>query len=50
MPVTNREGHGFGTQSIVSIVRCHDGQISFSANNNIFRLQAVLPIEKSTEK
>lgn len=45
LPVTNRKEHGFGTQSIVSIVNSYAGQVSFSAEDNIFLLRVMLPMK-----
>lgn len=44
LPVADRTDHGFGTQSISSIVRKHNGQVSFSAKDNRFLLRVVLPM------
>lgn len=46
MPVAKQKGHGFGTRSIASIVQHHGGQISFSAQNNIFLMRVMLPLKE----
>lgn len=44
-PTTCREGHGYGTQSIVDFAsRCH-GVLKFSADNGWFLLQLMLPLQ-----
>ena len=45
IPQTEREGHGIGAKSISSIVNHHNGQVSFSAENGVFRLRIMLPMD-----
>ena len=44
IPQSSRNGHGFGSRSIISIVNEHSGQVSFSANGGIFLLRIMLPM------
>ncbi|MBQ2697493.1 MAG: GHKL domain-containing protein [Clostridia bacterium] len=44
MPVTGREGHGYGCHSIRSIVEQNKGVCGFEAEHGVFRLRAVLPL------
>lgn len=46
LPVTGRAGHGLGTRGMVSIVNSHAGQISFSADNGVFLLRIMLPMDR----
>lgn len=46
LPVTGRAGHGLGTRGIVSIVNSHAGQVSFSADNGVFLLRIMLPMDR----
>lgn len=45
IPQTNKEGHGFGTKSIVMLVDRHKGYYSFSSSEGIFTLKIVLPTQ-----
>lgn len=45
IPYTKEKDHGFGTKNIISIVNSHDGQVFFSANDNTFTMQVILPID-----
>lgn len=42
MPVTGREGHGLGTQSIRTIVERCGGNCQFAVDGRFFRLQVIL--------
>lgn len=44
IPQSSRNGHGFGSRSIISIVNEYSGQVSFSANGGIFLLRIMLPM------
>ena len=44
LPVTDREGHGFGTLSIRAIAEQHHGLCSFEQNGGIFTLRVILPV------
>ncbi|MDD3169529.1 MAG: ATP-binding protein [Eubacteriales bacterium] len=44
LPQTNEEGHGYGTKSIVIIVKKYSGYYSFEAEDDLFRLKVVLPM------
>ena len=41
-PVSNEEGHGFGTRSIAAIAEKHGGVFSFSAQDGIFKSTVIL--------
>jgi hypothetical protein len=45
-PQCNYEGHGFGVQSMAAITRKHHGYCSFAAEDEIFTLKIVLPLEE----
>ena len=45
IPQTNKEGHGFGTKSIVMLVDRYKGYYSFSSSEGIFTLKIVLPTQ-----
>ncbi len=44
LPVSNRENHGYGCQSIRSIVRQHQGICVFDEKDGMFLLRVVLPV------
>ena len=44
MPVSDREGHGYGCQSIRAIAQQHRGVCLFEAENGVFVLRGVLPM------
>lgn len=44
MPVSNREGHGNGCRSIRSIAQQHRGVCLFEAEDGVFVLRVVLPM------
>ena len=44
MPVSNREGHGHGCRSIRSIAQQHRGVCLFEAEDGVFVLRVVLPM------
>lgn len=44
LPVSDREGHGYGCRSIQSIASRHRGLCSFGAANGLFTLRVMLPM------
>lgn len=44
MPDSSEPGHGFGVRSITAIVYKHKGNILFTTEENMFKLQAVIPL------
>ena len=44
LPVTDREGHGYGCRSIRSIAEQNKGMCVFEPNNGIFTLRIVMPM------
>ena len=46
LPVSAREGHGYGCQSIRTITERHRGLCSFEPGDGLFVLRAVLPVRK----
>lgn len=46
LPHTLREGHGFGVKSIAMLVDRHKGYYSFSADEGLFSLKIVLPLNQ----
>lgn len=44
IPVSSREGHGYGCQSIYSIVEKHGGLCKFTQNDGVFSLRVILPM------
>lgn len=40
LPVTNEQGHGFGTKSMAYIIEKHNGIYKFSADDGVFTFQA----------
>lgn len=44
LPQSSREGHGFGVKSIKMIAEKYRGYCSFNAQDGIFTLKTVLPI------
>lgn len=44
LPVSSKDGHGYGCRSIKSIVEKHKGMCSFSPENGIFVLRVILPL------
>lgn len=42
IPVTDRKGHGLGTQSIKYITEKLNGNCQFTANNGVFALRVVV--------
>ena len=44
LPVSDREGHGYGCLSIQTIVQRNGGLCSFSAENCLFTLRVILPL------
>lgn len=42
VPVTNRKGHGFGTQSICYITEKLEGKYQFFVQDNTFTVRIVL--------
>lgn len=45
MPVSEREGHGYGCASIKTIAEKHHGQALFAFNSGIFTLKVVIPLD-----
>lgn len=45
LPVAKEEGHGYGCKSIRDITQKHSGICTFEAQNNIFTLRVVLPLQ-----
>lgn len=50
LPVSTREGHGYGCRSIRSIVRRHGGICEFKGDKGVFLLQIMLPMKESPNK
>lgn len=46
LPLTKREGHGFGTRSIAAIAEGHGGQAIFRGEDGVFSLKIMLPLGK----
>ena len=46
LPLSDREGHGYGCRSIRTIAEHHRGLCSFEPENGVFTLRVVLPAEK----
>lgn len=46
LPVSLRDGHGYGTRSIAAIAAAHSGQALFSTEDDIFKLRIMLPLGK----
>jgi two-component system sensor histidine kinase AgrC len=44
LPQPSREGHGYGTRSMAAIADAHGGQAIFSADNGVFTLKILLPL------
>lgn len=44
IPSSNREGHGYGCQSIRSIAQQHQGLCLFETENGIFIMRVILPL------
>lgn len=44
LPISNREGHGYGCQSIQSIAKQNKGLCIFEAEHGVFTLRVVLPL------
>lgn len=42
LPISKKQGHGFGTKSIANIVEKHGGVYRFSAKNELFIFQATI--------
>lgn len=47
LPVSEKEGHGYGCRSIRTIVEQNRGLCVFEPNNGVFTLRIVLPIDES---
>lgn len=45
LPVSNRDGHGYGCRSIRSITEHHQGLYSFDPQNGLFTLRVILPLK-----
>ena len=44
LPVSNREGHGYGCRSICIIVEQHHGLCTFEAETGVFTMRVMLPM------
>ena len=49
LPVSQREGHGYGCQSIQTIVNRNGGHCSFEAENGLFTLRLVIHLQEKPE-
>lgn len=47
IPTSTQKGHGYGCQSIQTIVHKYGGNCSFEAENGIFTLRILLPLEEN---
>lgn len=45
LPLSPSEGHGYGTRNIAAITDAYGGQAIFSAEDGIFTLKIMLPLE-----
>lgn len=45
LPVSSRDGHGYGCRSIRSIAEHHQGLYSFEPQNGVFTLRIILPLK-----
>ncbi len=45
VPVSGREGHGFGCRSISAIARSHGGLCVFQGSDGLFCMQVILPVK-----
>ena len=45
LPLSSREGHGYGCRSIRAIVEHHRGLCGFDSGNGVFTLRVMLPLE-----
>ena len=45
LPVSGRDGHGYGCRSIRSIAEHHHGLYSFEPQNGVFTLRVILPLQ-----
>lgn len=45
LPVSSRDGHGYGCLSIRSIAERHQGLFSFEPQNGVFTLRVILPLK-----
>jgi len=45
LPVSGRDGHGYGCRSIRSIAEHHHGLYSFEPQNGMFTLRVILPLQ-----
>lgn len=48
IPISKREGHGFGCRSIAAIAEKRKGFCTFKAHDGIFTLRVVLPLDQKT--
>ncbi len=49
MPVSNQEGHGYGTRNIIAIAETYGGQVLFSAQDGVFTVKIMLPLSKKKQ-
>ena len=45
LPISGRDGHGYGCHSIRSIAERHHGLFSFEPQNGVFTLRVILPLK-----
>jgi sensor histidine kinase regulating citrate/malate metabolism len=46
LPVSKQEGHGYGCLSIQTIAQRYGGLFSFQAENGLFTLRLILPLQR----
>lgn len=49
LPISDRDGHGYGCHSILTVVERNGGHCSFKAENGLFTLRLVIPFGEGTE-
>lgn len=49
MPQASRNGHGYGTKSILSIAKEHQGMAVFQMENGVFSLMVTIPMQSNTD-
>lgn len=48
IPCSSKDNHGFGTKSIATIVDSYNGQYEFVAENHVFTVRVLLPLNNET--
>ena len=48
IPISPNDNHGFGTKNIAAIVDSYNGQYQFLAENQVFTVRVLLPLNKET--